>query len=111
MPSDRSLDEFAGADDGADDEDTGDDSEDVNDSDTEPNDSDIEPNNGDIEPNDSDIEPNDGNTEPNDDDADVNSATPTAAWSTEDTCDRCGEPTQRSWYEDGALVCAGCKSW
>jgi len=97
MPSDRSLDEFAGADDGADDEDTGDDSEDVNDSDTEPNDS--------------DIEPNDGNTEPNDDDADVNSATPTAAWSTEDTCDRCGEPTQRSWYEDGALVCAGCKSW
>ena len=97
MPSDRSLDEFAGADDGADNEDTGDDSEDVNDSDTEPN-------NGDIEPNDSDIEPND-------DDADVNSATPTAAWSTEDTCDRCGEPTQRSWYEDGALVCAGCKSW
>jgi len=97
MPSDRSLDEFAGADDGADDEDTGDDSEDVNDSDTEPNDG--------------DIEPNDGNTEPNDDDADVNSATPTAAWSTEDTCDRCGEPTQRSWYEDGALVCAGCKSW
>ena len=97
MPSDRSLDEFAGADDGADDEDTGDDSEDFNDSDTEPNDS--------------DIEPNDGNTEPNDDDADVNSATPTAAWSTEDTCDRCGEPTQRSWYEDGALVCAGCKSW
>ena len=97
MPSDRSLDEFAGADDGADDEDTGDDSEDVNDSDTEPNDG--------------DIEPNDGNTEPNDDDADVNSATPTAAWSTEDTCDRCGEPTQRLWYEDGALVCAGCKSW
>ena len=90
MPSDRSLDEFAGADDGADDEDTGDDSEDVNDSDIEPNDSDIEP---------------------NDDDADVSSATPTAAWSTEDTCDRCGEPTQRSWYEDGALVCAGCKSW
>jgi hypothetical protein len=83
MPSDRSLDEFAGADDGADDEDTGDSSEDVNDSDTGPN--------GDLD----DVEP----------------ATSTAAWSTEDTCDRCGEPTQRSWYEDGALVCAGCKSW
>ena len=97
MPSDRSLDEFVGADDGADDEDTGDKSEDVDGGNTEPN-------NGDIEPNDDDAEPNDG-------DDDVDSATPTAAWSTEDTCDRCGEPTQRSWYEDGALVCAGCKSW
>ena len=103
MPSDRSLDEFAGADDGADDEDTGDSSEDVNDSDTEPND--------DIGPND-DTGPNHVNTTTTGSDLDdVEPATSTAAWSTEDTCDRCGEPTQRSWYEDGALVCAGCKSW
>jgi len=95
MPSDRSLDEFVETDgesddtgDGSEATDTGDGSEAT---DTEPNDSDTAP--------------------PSDVDGDVEPATPTAAWTAEDTCGRCGQPTQRSWYEDGTLVCSECKTW
>ena len=106
MPSDRSLDEFVETDgesddtgDGSEATDTGDGSEAVDDTgdgseavdDTEPNDSDTAP--------------------PSDVDGDVEPATPTAAWTAEDTCGRCGKPTQRSWYEDGTLVCSECKTW
>ena len=106
MPSDRSLDEFVETDgesddtgDGSEATDTGDGSEAVDDTgdgseavdDTEPNDSDTAP--------------------PSDVDGDVEPATPTAAWTAEDTCGRCGQPTQRSWYEDGTLVCSECKTW
>jgi hypothetical protein len=95
MPSDRSLDEFVETDgesddtgDGSEATDTGDGSEAT---DTEPNDSDTAP--------------------PSHVDGDVEPVTPTAAWTAEYTCGRCGQPTQRSWYEDGTLVCSECKTW
>jgi hypothetical protein len=26
-------------------------------------------------------------------------------------CERCGDPTDRRWRDDGALVCLDCKEW
>lgn len=47
-----------------------------------------------------------------DDDASVTPATTTYAWSDEGTtCDECGEPAERRWQQDGALVCPECKVW
>ena len=97
MPSDRSRDEFVGADDGE--------SEDTDDSSVPP----TEDPTGDDNISDDDTT---GDDTPDDDTtSDVEPATPTAAWAPEDTCDRCGDPTHRSWYEDGTLVCASCKEW
>jgi hypothetical protein len=42
----------------------------------------------------------------------VTPATTTYAWSDEGTtCEACGEPAERRWHQDGALVCPGCKEW
>jgi hypothetical protein len=104
MPSDRSLDEFVETDGESDD--TGDGSEATNTGDSsEATDTGDGSEATDTEPNDSDTAP------PSDVDGDVEPVTPTAAWTAEYTCGRCGKPTQRSWYEDGTLVCSECKTW
>lgn len=46
-----------------------------------------------------------------DDDRAVDPATSTSAWTTDGVCDSCGEPAQRRWREDDALVCGACASW
>ena len=102
MPSDRSLDEFVGADDGE--------SEDTDDSSVPPTEDPTGDDN--ISDDDTTGDNTTGDDTPDDDTtSDVEPATPTAAWAPEDTCDRCGDPTHRSWYEDGTLVCASCKEW
>jgi hypothetical protein len=46
------------------------------------------------------------------DEPSVTPATTTYAWSDEGTtCEACGEPTERRWHQDGALVCPACKEW
>ena len=114
MPSDRSLDEFVETDGESDD--TGDGSEATNTGDsseaTETGDGSEATNTGDGSEAVDDTEPNDSDTAPPSDvDGDVEPVTPTAAWTAEYTCGRCGQPTQRSWYEDGTLVCSECKTW
>lgn len=42
--------------------------------------------------------------------ASVDAPTITYAWG-EYVCDRCGEPSDRVWTDDGAFVCPECKRW
>ena len=109
MPPNRSIDEFVGAD--GESEDTGNHSDAVDNSDTGSNDeTDDTDDTAAIDDTDDTAAIDDTDDTAAIDDS-VEPAIPTAAWTAEDTCDRCGESTQRSWYEDGALVCAECKTW
>ena len=83
MPEDRSLDDFAGANDGG--GETGADD------------------GGETEADDGDVEPVDREVEP---------AVETSTWHADGAeCDRCGERAERRWRDEDALVCADCASW
>ena len=46
------------------------------------------------------------------DDSKADPASATATWTTDGAdCDRCGTSVQRRWDDDGAFVCAACKTW
>lgn len=42
----------------------------------------------------------------------VDPATTTYAWSADgDSCEACGEETERRWHDGDRLVCPDCKQW
>ena len=110
MVEDASLDDFLGSGDEEDEQDTGP---------TEPETSE-EPgvDDGTADGNRSGTEPAAAGTDAAGAEADdetasvVTPATTTYAWSDEGTtCEACGDPTERRWHQDGALVCPDCKEW
>ncbi|WP_096394550.1 hypothetical protein [Halorubrum trapanicum] len=46
------------------------------------------------------------------DPAAVDPAVATSTWHADGAaCDRCGEPVERRWRDEGDFVCADCASW
>ena len=101
MPEDRSLDDFAGANDGG--GETGADDGAVDSADGDKGDDGDKGADTGTESDAAGVDPADAEVEP---------AVETSTWHADGAeCDRCGERVERRWRDEDALVCADCASW
>ena len=96
MTEDRSLDDFAGADDDGDEESTEAGSDDAE--------------NGSVDAENGSVDAADASDSA--DERGVDPAVATSTWHADGAeCGRCGERVERRWREEDAFVCADCASW
>ena len=101
MAEDRSLDDFAAADDDGDEE-----SAEAGPDDPETGSADA------ADPSDAADATDAADTTDSVDERGVDPAVATSTWHADGAeCDRCGERVERRWREGDAFVCAGCASW